>query len=533
MRPMESLQDLIDEAKARTLLWVICIYALTYFLTHTSKSMWMNIPISVLILAAFRYLSFEVELRWRVPPINRQSYLSRLSKKQLSVKDYRLSAVPAASKWRRKIDSPHVEAAIDAFINKILQDFVVDLWYSSITPDKEAPELIRSILLDVLGEISGRVKEINLVDLLTRDVIDLVGNQLDLYRKSQSDIGIDVMGTLSFEERDERLKQHLMASKELHPALISAESEHKVLQRIVGGILALVMKPQESKCPLVRCISRELLACLVIQPVINLASPAYINELIEYIFLANKDNGDGDIGSVQDPSVSVGDCRSADPDSRRAAASSKSSDLMVFKSSGKTSLDGSKDGQQNTLQKDSSYHVQPRPADWALVLEAATKRRSQVLAPENLENMWTKGRNYKKKSSEFMKAGNSSELAGSSGKELVTDLNERTTACENERRSGGSTNSQLKRSSSTPDMSLALMNRTGEKQEPSRELISHYEEFLHVPKLRCRVVGAYFEKTGSQSFAVYSIAVTDAENKTWFVKRRHAIQELRAIAPTS
>jgi hypothetical protein len=38
-----------------------------------------------------------------------------------------------------------------------------------------------------------------------------------------------------------------------------------------------------------------------------------------------------------------------------------------------------------------------------------------------------------------------------------------------------------------------------------------------------QVVGAYFEKLGSKSFAVYSIAVTDADNKTWFVKRRHDI----------
>lgn len=35
-----------------------------------------------------------------------------------------------------------------------------------------------------------------------------------------------------------------------------------------------------------------------------------------------------------------------------------------------------------------------------------------------------------------------------------------------------------------------------------------------------QVLGAYFEKLSSKSFAVYSIAVTDTENKTWFVKRR-------------
>ena len=38
--------------------------------------------------------------------------------------------------------------------------------------------------------------------------------------------------------------------------------------------------------------------------------------------------------------------------------------------------------------------------------------------------------------------------------------------------------------------------------------------------LRLQVNGAYFQKLGSKSFAVYLIAVTDADGITWFVKRR-------------
>lgn len=41
--------------------------------------------------------------------------------------------------------------------------------------------------------------------------------------------------------------------------------------------------------------------------------------------------------------------------------------------------------------------------------------------------------------------------------------------------------------------------------------------------LTMQVVGAYFEKLSSKSFAVYSIAVTDANNNTWFVKRRYRL----------
>lgn len=224
MKGMETLQDLIEEAKLRTVWWALCIFAFSYFLTHTSKSMWMNIPISILLVAGLRILLNEVEFRWKTRNVRPQTYLSHLEKKQLSVNDSRLYTLPPPPKWKRKIDSPTVEAAMEDFINKLLQDFVVDLWYSDITPDKEAPQLIHAVIMDALAEVSVRVKDINLVDLLTRDIVDLVGDQLDLFRRNQSAIGVDVMGTLSSEERDERLKHHLMASKELHPALISPES---------------------------------------------------------------------------------------------------------------------------------------------------------------------------------------------------------------------------------------------------------------------------------------------------------------------
>lgn len=223
MKPMETLQDLIEEAKLRTVWWALCIFAVSYFLTHTSKSMWMNLPIAVLLVSGLRILFNEVDFHWKVRKVSQVTYLSHLEKKQLSVNDSRLSTSRLPPKWKRKIDSPVVEAAVEDFVNKLLQDFVVDLWYSAITPDMEAPELIHDIIMDVLGEVSGRVKEINLVDLLTRDVVDLVGDHIDLFRQIQATIGVDVMGTLSSEERDERLKHHLLASKELHPALMSPE----------------------------------------------------------------------------------------------------------------------------------------------------------------------------------------------------------------------------------------------------------------------------------------------------------------------
>lgn len=136
--------------------------------------MWMNIPVSILFVCALRILVNEVDFRWKVRPVRIQTYLSHLENKQLSVNDSRLSTAPAPPKWKRKIDSPDVETAINDFIDIILKDFVIDLWYSDITPDMEFPEQIRAVIMDAIGEISGRVKNINLVDLLTRYLISLV-----------------------------------------------------------------------------------------------------------------------------------------------------------------------------------------------------------------------------------------------------------------------------------------------------------------------------------------------------------------------
>lgn len=605
-KAMESVQDLIEEAKLRAVWWILCIFGVTYFLTHTSKSMLMNIPIAVLFVSGLRLLLNEVEFRWKVQNTRPLSYLSHLEKKQLSVNDSRLSTLPPTQKWKRKIDSPVVEAAIEDFINQILCDFVIDLWYSDITPDKEAPALIRGIITDALGEISGRIKEVNLVDLLTRDVVNLVGDHLDLFRRNQASIGVDVMGTLSSEERDERLKHHLLASKELHPALISPECEYKVLQRLMGGLLAVVLRPREAQCPLVRCIARELLTCLVVQPIMDFASPGYINELFEYIILAYNDE---DIVSDQSSKVGSRNCDqtvarehylSSESNVKQSVPSAiEGTDLSLSRFDNKKAL------KSNTSRNFSANNIQdepldPPPAEWAKAFNAANQRRTEVLMPENLENMWAIGRNYKKKlqkkaaprpqASECTgslsmtvpqkqlfahipiqkpktsiesedknyrklltrpqqdKPTNSSIAAFGCSKDLdqgfflkkestIEELEETAVVTSHENRN------KLKRSNSTSDLqihprledTLASVGTASVIAEyysadakklsvHSRKSVSDvviHSEGLHVPKLKCRVVGAYFEKLGSTSFAVYSVAVTDADNNTWFVKRRY------------
>ena len=53
----------------------------------------------------------------------------------------------------------------------------------------------------------------------------------------------------------------------------------------MSAVLATVLRKREAQCPVIRSIARELLTCLVIQPIMNLASPGYVIEYFDlYLF---------------------------------------------------------------------------------------------------------------------------------------------------------------------------------------------------------------------------------------------------------
>lgn len=71
------------------------------------------------------------------------------------------------------MNSLAVEAAIEQFTRHLVSEWITDLWYSRITPDKDAPEELVNIMNNVLGEISSRARDVNLINLLTRFQIPL------------------------------------------------------------------------------------------------------------------------------------------------------------------------------------------------------------------------------------------------------------------------------------------------------------------------------------------------------------------------
>lgn len=124
----------------------------------------------------------------------------------------------------------------------------------------------------------------------------------------------------------------------------------------------------------------------LLQHVTYFSGIRYINELIEYVLLAIKDYSTKEVGSDQSSAGEV----HHDSAIRKYSSFSQGTDITLAKTDDRTKTSSKYIQPKEEL-------LQPRPADWGRMLDAATQRRTEVLAPENLENMWTKGRNYKKK----------------------------------------------------------------------------------------------------------------------------------------
>lgn len=118
----------------------------------------------------------------------------------------------------------------------------------------------------------------------------------------------------------------------------------------------------------------------------------YINQLIEYIILTYNE-WFKDVASGQFPNLGHSHDHTVlgehGPNNQGADES-----LSRFNTNREVESGASRNLSSLPMQDET---IHSRPAEWAKVFEAASQRRTEVLTPENLENMWTIGRDYKKR----------------------------------------------------------------------------------------------------------------------------------------
>ncbi|XP_057773048.1 uncharacterized protein LOC130992439 isoform X2 [Salvia miltiorrhiza] len=419
-----GVRDLVEEAKKRTVFLIVSVVGLSYLMSLTSSSVLVNLPAALLLIIILRYLSLDMDIRRKTATYKSKQTSANISSKKNPLKGLRIET--ERSDWKHNVNSPVVEDAIDQFSRHIVSEWVTDLWYSRITPDRQGPEELVVIMNGVIGVISNRMRNVNLIDLLTRDIIRIVCRRLELFRATKIKIERHQSRFLTVEERDIELKSLLAAENKLHPILFSAEAEHKVLQHVMDGLIVLTFKPEDLRCSLFRYIIRELLACVVIRPVLNLANPRFINERIESFVISRKvEKGSvatnavsesrtnappripsDHVTQIADPSVKGVELVQLKKDEKYKEVNTHESDAMTREILSKDpllSMDArstrswnsffpdTHNGEEKGLQRELSG------GEWGNALDVFSRRKTKVLAPEHFENMWTKGRDYRRK----------------------------------------------------------------------------------------------------------------------------------------
>jgi sorting nexin-13 len=135
----------------------------------TSSSAWINLPFATALVVLFRYISLDYDIRRKATTTTDHDASCPLVKtKGAEIKKIPSTVNDGRSEWRSKVNSPPVEAAFEQFTRHLVTEWVTNLWYSRVTPDKEGPEELINVVNTALGEFSARARNVNLISLLTR-----------------------------------------------------------------------------------------------------------------------------------------------------------------------------------------------------------------------------------------------------------------------------------------------------------------------------------------------------------------------------
>ncbi|KAK3892859.1 hypothetical protein Pcinc_003300 [Petrolisthes cinctipes] len=166
-----------------------------------------------------------------------------------------------------------ISRKIDAAINELIDGLIVNNvtpWYSTLVMDT-APSIdtLRNVLWDSVRSINERLGCIDQVRFLTAGMVTCLTRHLEHIRLAQA----------AGESRGERGVFHLV------PQLSSPERERNFLRLVAELFITRCLPPEYSHCTPLRTLLKELIACKVLEPLIDrVCDPDWINmRLVSYL----------------------------------------------------------------------------------------------------------------------------------------------------------------------------------------------------------------------------------------------------------
>lgn len=186
---------------------------------------------------------------------------------------------------------PALSTSLDSLLDLILRDFVLK-WFSSISDSPSFPHAVERTIRESLAALSTRVGALDWSDVLVGRVLPLVTRHVETFRTAEFALrGQDLRTRLT--ESDELdlflAERYALEARErkLHAAVDVASpnsrpAEEAWLSVLVGKLLPLIMPEREVDSGAVRIIVREIVACAVLLPIVELLSdPDFWNRIID------------------------------------------------------------------------------------------------------------------------------------------------------------------------------------------------------------------------------------------------------------
>ncbi|KAJ3797919.1 PhoX domain-containing protein [Lentinula aff. detonsa] len=194
-------------------------------------------------------------------------------------------------------ESPMISAAMNDILVMIVRDFVLT-WYKELSSSSSFPMAVSSVLHDSISQILDRAEAIDIPTLVVKRILPRITEHIELFRQSEIALrgaGLERRLTHS-EELDMMLASRYSAGREagkLHSAIenlsttFTRQSEEAHLKRLVDTALPHVLPEMESRSKALKIVVREIAACAVLYPVMEMVSdPDFWNRAIDQVATA-------------------------------------------------------------------------------------------------------------------------------------------------------------------------------------------------------------------------------------------------------
>lgn len=175
----------------------------------------------------------------------------------------------------------------------VVRDFVL-AWYKDISSSPSFPTAVSSTMHSTVDKVLSRANNIDLPNLIVKKIMPKITTHIEQFRQSEMALrGAALERRLTQSEELDILlagKYASMGSGKLHPAVenlsstFTRQTEEAHLKKLVHRILPLVLPEKEAKSKTVKVVIREILACAVLFPVVEMLSdPDFWNKTIDEV----------------------------------------------------------------------------------------------------------------------------------------------------------------------------------------------------------------------------------------------------------